>query len=145
MFETAITLGILLGSMLMFGYWFRYTCLLILSARTAKDYTAAAARANGLSFPEVQQQLQAAGFVELDRLQASLNADYARVSELLGAREDASLEDRMLLLHYSAAQVLFKVTRPLAPAAARGALTEMAAVVSHFANALGEKAVAAGA
>ena len=46
MFETATTILIIVGSMLLFGYWFRYTCLLILSAKTTRDYAGEVAAAN---------------------------------------------------------------------------------------------------
>ena len=47
MFETATTILIIVGSMLLFGYWFRYTCLLILSAKTTRDYAGEVAAASG--------------------------------------------------------------------------------------------------
>ena len=58
MIELISTIVIMAGSVLLFGYWFRYTCLLILSARTTRDYAGAVATANQLSFLEVQSVLR---------------------------------------------------------------------------------------
>ena len=41
MIELLATTIITLSSVALFGYWFRYTCLLILSARTTRDYAGA--------------------------------------------------------------------------------------------------------
>ncbi len=58
MLELIVTLVITVSSVLLFGYWFRYTCLLILSAKTTRDYAADIAAANQLSFLQVQAQLR---------------------------------------------------------------------------------------
>ena len=42
MLESVLTILISVSSTLLFGYWFRYTCLLILSAKTTRDYAAEA-------------------------------------------------------------------------------------------------------
>ena len=51
MLELIVTVVITLSSVLMFGYWFRYTCLLILSATTTRDYAVDVATANPIELP----------------------------------------------------------------------------------------------
>ncbi|MEP6961222.1 MAG: hypothetical protein ABI995_04045 [Acidobacteriota bacterium] len=150
MLETATTILIIAGSMLLFGYWFRYTCLLILSAKTTRDYAGEVARANQLSFLEVQAQLRAEGAADLSRLNASLDRDYALVTYLIqnaaGGNAEFRVEDRMLQMNYNFTRFLFKTLGKLSPDVARHSLNEMSMVISHFANAMGERAtVGAGA
>ena len=148
MFETATTILIIVGSMCLFGYWFRYTCLLILSAKTTRDYAGEVAAANQMTFLEVQTLLRASGPVELDRMNASLEQDYALITSLMQNAGDAEFdaEHRMLQMNYKVARVLFRTAGKLSPDVARHALDEMSTVISHFANAMGERAaVGAGA
>jgi len=148
MFETAITILIIAGSMLLFGYWFRYTCLMILSAKTTRDYAGEVAAANHMSFLEVQAVLRNAAPVELDRLSASLEQDYALINNLMQNAGDAEFdaEQRMLQMNYKVARFLFKTAGKLSPDVAKHALDEMSTVISHFANSMGERAtVGAGA
>ncbi|MEI9812283.1 MAG: hypothetical protein WDO18_06260 [Acidobacteriota bacterium] len=122
MLETAITILIIVGSMLLFGYWFRYTCLLILSAKTTRDYAGEVAVANHLSFLEVQALLRDSGPVELDRLHASLDRDYQLVTSLIEnatGTEDFRVEDRMLQMNYKFARFLFKTAGKFSPDVAR--------------------------
>ena len=67
MIELISTVIITASSVLLFGYWFRYTCLLILSAKTARDFAGQVAAANQLGFLDVQNQLRGAS-VNLDSL-----------------------------------------------------------------------------
>src|ERR1035438_8003276 len=98
MIELLATTLVTMSSVALFGYWFRYTCLLILSTKTAQDYAAQVATANQLGFLEVRAQLQAAS-TNLDGLCASLDRDYSVLSGLLkhaGSLEQSALEKRML-------------------------------------------------
>ena len=61
MIELIATVTITVSSVVLFAYWFRYTCLLILSAKTARDYASDVAYSNKLGFPEVQAQLNQNG------------------------------------------------------------------------------------
>jgi hypothetical protein len=100
MLELIVTVLITLSSALLFGYWFRYTCLLILSARTTRDYAVEIAQMNQLSFLQVQAELRSQP-VELDKLQAALDRDYATISNLIQSSSgDWGMEDRMLQLNY---------------------------------------------
>ena len=68
MIELVTTVIITVSSVLLFGYWFRYTCLLILSAKTTRDFAGQVAAANQLGFLEVQAQLRAKLSDNLDSL-----------------------------------------------------------------------------
>jgi hypothetical protein len=150
MIELVATIVIMSSSVLLFGYWFRYTCLLILSARTTRDYAASVAMANQLAFPEVQAQLREAASAELDRLKDALDRDYKVLTFLLKNAANASdgqdaLEKRMLEINYRMMQSWYSLSRRFSPAAAARALDEMASVVAHFANSMGERAAAGAA
>ena len=56
MTELITTVVITVSSILLFGYWFRYSCLLMLSTKTARDYVGAVAAANQLGILEVQSR-----------------------------------------------------------------------------------------
>jgi len=144
MLEFAVTVVLTVGSALLFGYWFRYTCLLILSAKTARDYACDVATANQLSFLEVQAKLRQ-GVMELDPLRAALAHDYAVVTYLLknaahSSNEESPLEARMLEMNYRVMSAWYQVSRRFSSAAASRALDEMSLVVAHFANVMGERA-----
>ncbi len=144
MFVSIVILGF---SVLLFLYWFRYTCLLILSTKTAKDYTTQVAAANQLEFPAIRAHLKhAVAEGGMDSLQRSLEKDYQLLTGLLRHAAQfqvggLSLEQRMLMVDYQAMKVWFALTRRFSKAAyAQQALQEMADIVSHFANAMGERA-----
>src|ERR1700686_2560565 len=110
MIELVTTVIITLSSVLLFGYWFRYTCLLILSAKTTFDYAADVATANQLGFLEIQAQLRD-GQTDLGRLQSSLDRDYALITSLLHASQgELRLEDRMLQLNYRMMGAWYRVS-----------------------------------
>jgi hypothetical protein len=144
------SIAILVVSVGLFLYWFRYTCLLILSAKTTRDYAGDVAFANRLNFLEVQSQLAAqtrilTGGAELDGLQARLQRDYEVVSYL--ARHAAefqvgghSLEDTMLRIDYKVMNTWFSVARSFSNSKATQALEEMCQIVGYFANSMGERA-----
>ena len=143
MIELIATFGITVTSVLLFGYWFRYTCMLILSAKTAGNFALDVATANQLGFVSAQMQL---GDNEgnLTELRRSLEHDYSVLCRLLEetsniAREDSRFEQVMLGLHYRVTGVWASMIAPLSPAASRKALQEMATVVSHFADCFGER------
>jgi hypothetical protein len=147
MIELVATAVITFSSVLLFGYWFRYTCLLILSARTAKDYARQVAAENQLGFLDVQLQLQA-DVLALEPLRETLDRDYAVLSRLLKESESAEgavIENRMLGVNYRLNAIWFRATRSIAPASARKALQEMSMVIAHLANAMGEQAAGSAA
>ena len=99
MIELLVTVAITVSSVLMFGYWFRYTCLLMLSAKTARDYARGFAMANQLSFLDVQSQLRESN-ADFDGLRDALDRDYELISNLLQSANVSSLEDRILAFNY---------------------------------------------
>ena len=140
MLELIVTVLITVSSALLFGYWFRYTCLLILSARTTRDYAAEIAQVNQLSFLQVQAELRSQP-VELDRLQAALDRDYAVINNLIQSSSgDWGTEDRMLQLNYRLMGAWCAVSRRFSAEMGRQALDEMSTIIAHFANGLGERA-----
>jgi hypothetical protein len=128
----------------MFGYWFRYTCMLILSARTTRDYAADIATANQLSFLQVQSDLRE-NPVDLDQLKNSLDRDLAVLTNLVQNASEWGMEDRMLQLNYRLMSTWCSLSQRFSPEAGRRALDEMSMIVSHFANSLGEQATAGAA
>lgn len=135
-------------SLVLFVYWFRYTCLLILSAKTSKDYAGEVAATNQLSYPEVQVRLR--GVLEADAcdsLQSSLDRDFRLLTYLLRNAAEFqvggySLEERMLMIDYRIMKVRYSFARRFRPFHAPRALAEMTDIIGHFANAVGERAAA---
>jgi hypothetical protein len=148
MLELIVTLVITVSSVLMLGYWFRYSCLLILSADSIRDYAADIATANQLSFLQVQTELRAQQPADLNRLQASLDRDMAVITYLIqntSGQGEWGMESRMLQLNYRLMSTWCSVSQRFSPEAGRRALDEMSMIVSHFANSLGEQASAGAA
>ncbi len=144
--ELIATVVITASSLFLFVYWFRYTCLLILSARTSRDYAAPVAVANQLGFLEVQSALRQES--DLDRLKDMLDRDYRVLTYLLKnaanpSRGENAVENRMLEIDYRVMRVWYSMTRRISPSAAMKALEEMSQVIEHFANAMGERSAAA--
>jgi hypothetical protein len=141
MIELITTAVIIASSGLLFVYWFRYSCLLMLHTRTARDYSTEIAMANQLSFANVQAQLSQAA-ADLGGLRASLDQDYAVVMRLMeqASAGQAGIEQKMLAIHYRLMGAWYSVGTHFSPTAARQALEEMSLVVAHFANSIGEAA-----
>lgn len=149
MIEFITTVIITGSSVLLFGYWFRYTCLLILSAKTTRDFAGQVAAANQLGFLEVQTQLRT-NSVNLDSLRDTLDRDYAVLSSMLkqvrgSSVEGSSLETSMLAVNYRVMRSWSQVVGVFSPTAACKALEEMSMVIAHFANSMGQQAEGAAA
>lgn len=149
MMELIATVVITASSVLLFAYWFRYTCLLILSAKTARDYTSDVAHSNSLVFPQVQAQLNQSAALDLDNLRSALDRDYQVLRNMMkhmpAVGEGSSLETQMLALNYRLMGTWYQITRHLSGSTAARALSEMSMVVAHFANLMGEQAASAAA
>jgi hypothetical protein len=145
MIELIATTMVAAGSALLFAYWFRYTCLLILSAKTVRDYAAQVASANHLSFMQVHSQLAACAAEDLSRLEQVLLHDYSVICALLDGAENqqSGVESWILRLHYGIMRARFDVGRRLSPKIARHALKEMCQIVACLANGVGEAAAVA--
>lgn len=116
------------SSLVLFIYWFRYSCILLLRSRAEQTASAADHR---FSFAEVQERLKTAK--DLDPLHRSLDRDYQVLTYLLQHAAGlglGSIEDRLLVLDYRVMQWWYRLTRTIAPQHARHALGEMASVLS---------------
>jgi hypothetical protein len=148
MIELLATVIITASSALLFSYWFRYTCLLLLSAETTRDYAGDFAAANRLSFLEVESNLRSGKATDLDGLLVAINRDYAVVTGLLDHVSTQcpgadSVEVRMLEINYRIMSAWYSISKRFSSTAAMKALEEMTMVVAHFANTMGERAEAA--
>lgn len=128
----------------LFVYWFRYTCVLILSTRTTQDYSARVAADNRLSFAEVQGHLETAPAARFEAIQASLERDFRMVSSLLRQARGLKvagnpLEELILRVDFHLMRTAYGISRGFSEARARMALEEMSQVVAHLANAFGER------
>ncbi len=136
---------ILVFSVVLFVYWFRYTCVLMLRSKSPRDYAARVVEANQLSYPSVELRLSEEGWDnEMGQLLFSLKRDYRLLSYLLQHGADinvggSTLEQRMLMIDFKIMQVWCMVSRCLSPVLSRAALREMAQVLDNFANAMGER------
>lgn len=137
---------VLIVSTALFVYWFRYSCLLILSARTARDHTKDVAVANGLAFLDARDRLAAAEPDNslLNDVHKALDQDFRLVTYLLrhaGPREPGalSLEHLVLRIDYRMMCLWYRAIRPLSGSMARSALLEMTSVIGYLANAMGER------
>ncbi len=135
-------------SLVLFLYWFRYTCLLILSAKSIKDYSRQVANANQLSFITAQGLLSGTHeTMPLDNLRNSLDRDYRLLTCLMSHAPGFQLggfdiEHRMLMIDYFIMNSWYSVSRKLSAAQSQSALREMADIVAHFANTMGERGAA---
>jgi len=144
MTELITTVVMTVSSILLFGYWFRYTCLLMLSTKTARDYVSEIAAAHRLGLLEAQSQLRS-GTTEFDRVREALDRDYDVLAQILKQSARSGMEERMLGINYRVMGAWYGVSRRFSVNAARQALEEMSMVVAHFANAMGEQAASAAA
>ena len=141
-----INLLLIAVSSVLLVYWFRYTCLLILNARSSRNYAAMVAEANALQFPEIEQTLARAHSEELehlDSLHLALARDYQLLTCLIrhGAEfrmAGRQLEHRMLLLDFQVMRAWYAISRRLSLRRGRQALQEMVHILYHFADMMGE-------
>lgn len=145
MMELSVTIVILATSSLLFAYWFRFTCLLILSAKTAQDYTAAVASAHKLSFPLIQVRIQQSTTRDFDGLKDMLDRDYALVLQIMSQMEAgrSGIERNMLSVHYFLTGAWYRVSVHFSEKYGRQALEQMVQVVAYFANTVGEASASA--
>jgi len=129
---------IIIFSLVLFLYWFRYSCILLLRSRADQPVTEAADR---FHYSDVQQRLKTA--LELDPLHHSLDRDYQVLTYLLehaAGLELERLEYRLLVLDYKLMQGWYRLTKSTAPRQARRALAEMADVLGVLVGRIGQQA-----
>jgi len=133
-----VTILILVLSAALLIYWFRFCCLGLLKYHAEAPILTPGQRFN---FPAVRERLQDES--DLDPLHRSLDRDYRIVAYLLqhaAGLGGQSLENRLLLMDYKLMQAWYWVTRSVAPALARRALSERAEILSCLARKMGEQA-----
>src|SRR5579872_4107608 len=114
-------------SLVLFVYWFRYSCLFLLRNQGNEPVAAT----DQFHYAAVQQALKDA--LDLDPLHLSLERDYRVLTYLLehaAGLELEQLEYRLLVLDYKVMQGWYRLTRWAAPRQARRALGEMADVLN---------------
>jgi len=130
---------IIFFSVVLFVYWFRYSCLLILQNRGA--YGASQESTAVLTVPAVQERLKSneQGPELLDRLHRDLINDYRVVSFLLSCSSDGvdPIERRMLKMDYWIMRGWYSLARRIAPPQARKALEEISNIVNYFSQSVG--------
>ena len=128
-------------SVLLLGYWFRYSCIVLLRSHAERTASASAVPDTRFCFAEVQARLRTAE--ALDPLHLSLQRDYEVLIYLLQHAAGLSMEsfeDRLLVLDYKVMQWWYRLTRVAAPQQARQALYEMASILNVLAQKMGEHA-----
>jgi hypothetical protein len=131
---------IIIFSVALLTYWFRYSCLLLLRSTEAESKGVVDKR---FSFEEVRARLD--NQPELDPLHQALSRDYQMLVYLLEhatGLELQSFENRLLVLDYRIMQWQYRLTRTIAPEQARRALHEMASVIGVLAGKLNQRAAA---
>jgi len=131
---------IIVISLALLVYWFRYSCVLLLKDRalSAAEDPAQAVR---FSFGAVRERLQSEP--DLDPLHGSLRRDYELMMYLVkhaSGLELSTIEDRLLVWDYKLMQWSYRLTRTLYPAQARRALLEMASVLDVLIRRMSEQA-----
>lgn len=140
----ATSIVIIVISTVLFVYWFRYTCVLILRTRDVRKYAQQVAQINHLTFLDAQQKLAAVSHPDetYENLHRSLDRDYRVVTYLLrngGTQRGESIEEHMLRLDYHMMRVCYYLAKPFSRRSTRQALIERASIISHLANAMGER------
>ena len=146
MVETVTTTIVMTASCLLFVFWFRSACLLILVAKPPRDYARGVAIANQLAFQEVQEGLCNTTSADLRSLREALDRDFRVLSYLLkhatAIRDDAT-ERLMLRVDYWTMGAWCWATSRGSPLAARRALQEMAngrrSLRQHVGRAVGHR------
>jgi hypothetical protein len=114
-------------SLVLFVYWFRYSCLLLIRRDAEQPIVA-----DRFNFSAVHQGLKAG--LALDPLHQALDRDYRILTYLLehaaAGLELERLEYRLLVLDYRVMQAWYRLTRSAAPQQARLALSEMADILN---------------
>ena len=130
---------------MLFVYWFRYVCRLILAAKPARNHAGEVAQANHLCFHKVQSALcSECSILELVELTNALDRDYRLLVYLLkrGTTYEASgsvTERRILQIYYEVLLVWYSCVRGVGKGMAQRTVEHMTLVVAHLASRLGER------
>jgi hypothetical protein len=132
---------IMLFSVALLVYWFRYSCILLLRSQIEAAEGITDLQEDRFGIGELRARLDTEP--ELDPLHASLQRDYEVLTYLFqhaAGLELRSFEDRILVIDYRLMQWRYRLTKSLAPDQAREALKEMATVMGILAGKLGQRA-----
>lgn len=138
-----ISIVLIILSLALFVYWFRYSCLLILRTRTAEDFATDVARAYGLSFEAVRGQIEAGVTTNISQLYELLERDYRIVNQMIdgldsAAKDEGMMETHLLRLNFQFSRFCFRASSWLGLKSTASAMEEMADTICHFANSYGE-------
>jgi len=125
-------------SVVLFVYWLRYSCVLLLRSaqQRAEMPTVADER---FSASSVLERLKTEA--DLAPLERALERDYYVLTYLIEHAADlelASIENKLLVLDYKLMRLWSRLTRTAAPQQSRKALSEMASVLSVLVGQMGE-------
>jgi hypothetical protein len=128
------TILIVVFSLALFVYWFRYTVLLLLSEEPMEEHGTVIGQLSVLETREALRQMPVD--LPLDRLRRALDNDYRMLRYLLDHAAGMGLrpvEHHLLILDYRIMNIWYRL-RPN-----RRALDEMAGVLSYIAYKMGER------
>jgi hypothetical protein len=162
-FSRVLNVIIVVISLALFVYWFRYMCIMILRDRGGRNYAGQIASANHLMFlrakalladddgiAEVGKDTQAISAQvlqaqALDRLEQSLDRDYRVVTYLLHNAAEycrfRPVEQFVLTLDFHLMRICYRMLRGISHRLAKSAVLEMARIVGHLAQSAGERLV----
>jgi hypothetical protein len=126
-------------SVILFVYWLRYSCVMLLRSAQERGELAKSADER-FNVAAVLERLKTEG--DLDPLEQALERDYHVVTYLIEHAADlelASIENKLLVLDYKLMRTWSRVTRTLAPQQSRKALSEMASVLSVLVGQMGDQ------
>jgi hypothetical protein len=126
-------------SVILFVYWLRYSCVMLLRSAEERGEMAKCADER-FNVALVRERLKTEG--DLDPLEQALERDYHVVTYLIEHAADlelASIENKLLVMDYKLMRVWSRVTRTLAPQQSRKALSEMASVLSVLVGQMGDQ------
>ena len=124
---------ILSCSVVLFAYWFRYSCLLILQTRARE----AGVQSRYPAYVEEPGPDVVQG--SLDEAHRELAGEYRMLRFMMAQASDLSvdpIERRMLVLDYQLMRIWFQLTRKVSEGQARGALDEMSTIIGFLSQAI---------
>ena len=125
-------------SVVLFVYWLRYSCVMVL--RSAQDRLSTIASIDErFNVSLVVEQLKTAA--DLDSLERALDRDCRMVTYLIEhavGLELASMENKLLVLDYKLMRLWSRLFRTVSPRQSRKALSEMAEVLSVLVAQVGQ-------
>ncbi len=135
---------IIVLSVAMFVYWFRYSCVLILESDWNEEQARQVAHQNALSFGALEETLTRFDSAQdMDRAKDLLERDLHKLSGLMARCESLqaagqSMESRLLIVDFQIMRAWYAVTRSSAAPKAQAALREMYRIVAYMAGEFGD-------